>query len=549
MRLFFHKAGLVCKEVLNDGHTPRYIATMLDLMRRQSYLIYVVFSGIILIFAFNFGPGSASCAKTQHAADGNWAATVNGDVIRQQDFALAYGRQMDYMRRNAEQSGFAFDDQMAERFGMRGQVIDQLIERRLLTEEAERRGFKVSDAELLDFLKKNYGVDNANYQQYDDWVRRVFQCSVRQFEENTRGEIMAQKMAEVVMENVGVSEGELKDNFMHEHDKVMASYVKFDIDTLGQPKPTAAEVEKLLTTDAKAVEARYNQDMMNFRTPPQVMARQIVRKLAPDASDAEVAKARTMLTELRAQVEGGADFAALAKAQSEDTATADKGGDMGWIKRGQLVKAVDDAVFAMKAKEITADPVRTPMGLHLIQVMEVKESTQRTFDEAKAEVAELMLRERSAEAAAQRRAEALLAQLHGGQKIEALTASEDDVASQEQKSSKPERRETPWILKGQEALPRIGVAPELQQELFTLTKESPVASKVYKVGRGYYVVALKDREVPDMTNFDQEKESLREQAAATKKVRILREWLKNQRTQAKVELNPALFAAKPQANG
>ncbi len=84
--------------------------------------------------------------------------------------------------------------------------------------------------------------------------------------------------------------------------------------------------------------------------------------------------ARVKLNHLRERVENGEDFAGLARAHSEDTASAASGGDLGWASPGQFVPEFEKALSALKPGQLSA-PVRTPFGLHLIQVLE-----RRTHD-------------------------------------------------------------------------------------------------------------------------------------------------------------------------
>ncbi|MGP4854936.1 peptidylprolyl isomerase, partial [Klebsiella pneumoniae] len=67
----------------------------------------------------------------------------------------------------------------------------------------------------------------------------------------------------------------------------------------------------------------------------------------------------------------GADFAALAKANYEDPGSKDTGGDLGWVERGAMVKPFEDALFAMKAGEVTG-PVKTDFGFHVLKLRETK---------------------------------------------------------------------------------------------------------------------------------------------------------------------------------
>jgi peptidyl-prolyl cis-trans isomerase SurA len=78
--------------------------------------------------------------------------------------------------------------------------------------------------------------------------------------------------------------------------------------------------------------------------------------------------ARQKLLHLRERVENGDDFAALARAHSEDTASAASGGDLGWVNPGMMVPEFEKAMNALKPNQLS-QPVRTSFGLHLIQVL------------------------------------------------------------------------------------------------------------------------------------------------------------------------------------
>ena len=532
---------------------------MLDTIRRhqQSWLTYLIFVALIVVFAVNFGPGSSSCRSVSGS---NYAAIVDGDYIRQQEFGILYGRQLEMLRQRAQGSGMDFGD-IAEKIGLKQQVIDQLVSNKILAHEAARRGLVVSDAELLKELETRYSVTNVTRQQYERFVENTFQTNIPTFENDVRNEILGKKLSAVVTDNVSVSDDELKRDFMRERDRAMIDYVRFDMTGVKLAEPDAAAIDKLLTDDAKAVNDRYNADALKYRTPEERQARQIVVKLAKDASDAEVEKARAQLRTLKDQIDAGADFAAVAKASSQDDATRAQGGDLGWHKRGELPPAIEDAIFKLKANELSAEPVRTSDGLHLVQLAAIRPPAPKPFDEVKREVAASILRERSADAQLATAADALLTQLRAGKALTELTVSEDEARAQKTAAAvpakgkpaakgkaaakpaadKPVRYESAWITKSEEAIPRIGVSPELHGVIFALTTDKPLADKVFKVGHAYYVVVLKNREIPDLAKFEAEKQSLRQQALSGKRYRVFQDWLKHLREQATVELNSAIF--------
>lgn len=90
--------------------------------------------------------------------------------------------------------------------------------------------------------------------------------------------------------------------------------------------------------------------------------------------------------ELKAQIDGGADFAELAKANSSDTGSAVNGGDLGWFGLGMMVAPFEAAVVAATPGAVT-EPVQTDFGWHLIKVNEVRDATKPTIDEVREELA------------------------------------------------------------------------------------------------------------------------------------------------------------------
>ncbi|MEE8408399.1 MAG: SurA N-terminal domain-containing protein [Myxococcota bacterium] len=507
-------------------------------MRRhsQSFIIYFIFGAIIVVFAFTFGPGGGSCTPGQ----GQFAALVDGDAIPQQTFGLLYRNRVESYRRSAVVAGMNFSNDMIERMGLRKQVIDQLIDRKLLAHEARRRGLVVSDEDLLDYLEAEYRVKEVTFDQYQNWVGRTFQTSVTAFEDDVRGEILGNKLKKFIDETVSVSEGEVKEQYQREHDRAMLTFVEVDTAEVDVPDPSAGAIDTLITNDADTIKERYDRDILQYRTPQQVSARQILRQLPQDASDADVAKARGFLLELKTQIDGGADFGALAKEHSEDDATKEKGGDMGKLERGQGLEPISKVVFALEKDAISAEPVRTRLGLHLLQVTGIQPPSRKKLEDIQAEVAKKVLLERAREEAARTQAEELLASLQKGGDIEKLTISEAEARDQPT-NKKLVRRGTAWVLKSQLAVPRIGQSEELHAEIFALTKEAPVAKKVHKVGRSYYVAILKDREIPDLANFEADKDSLRQTAIWSKRSMLFREWLAHLRKTSNVQYNSQLF--------
>ena len=122
--------------------------------------------------------------------------------------------------------------------------------------------------------------------------------------------------------------------------------------------------------DDKALQELYKKYVAENPAKEEVSARHILVN-----SEAEGAA-------IIAQIKGGADFAALAKQKSKDPA-AQNGGDLGFFGKEDMVKEFADAAFAMKTGEVSAKPVKTQFGFHVIKVEDRRTANPVTFDEAK----------------------------------------------------------------------------------------------------------------------------------------------------------------------
>ena len=134
-----------------------------------------------------------------------------------------------------------------------------------------------------------------------------------------------------------------------------------------------------------------------FKQPAQVKASHILIKVEPTADDAAKAAARKKIEEVRQKLTDGGDFAELAKEYSEGP-SGPKGGDLGFFRRGQMVKPFEDAAFSMKINEVSA-PVETRFGYHLIEVTDIKPEQTLAYADVKDKIAQRLKQEKIQEAA------------------------------------------------------------------------------------------------------------------------------------------------------
>ena len=141
----------------------------------------------------------------------------------------------------------------------------------------------------------------------------------------------------------------------------------------------AASMPAVAAADEAALRRRYDEEKARFVKPDERLASHILIANGPGAE----AKAAKLAEEAK---KPGADFAALAKANSTDPGSKDVGGDLGWVERGVMVKPFEDALFAMQAGEIRG-PVKTDFGYHVLQLREIKGGEGRPFEEVRDQLA------------------------------------------------------------------------------------------------------------------------------------------------------------------
>ncbi|MGD9784427.1 MAG: peptidylprolyl isomerase [Hyphomicrobiaceae bacterium] len=142
---------------------------------------------------------------------------------------------------------------------------------------------------------------------------------------------------------------------------------------------------------------------------------------------------------LKAKIEGGADFAALAKEASKDPGTKDDGGMLGYFTTGQMVPAFEQAAFALQKGQVS-NPVKSQFGWHLIKLEDRRQKPPPTFDEVKDRILASMLHQR---------AQAVAAQLRAGAKIEYIDPEIKKEVEEQQNADAAQRQQIEAMIKKQ----------------------------------------------------------------------------------------------------
>ena len=254
---------------------------------------------------------------------------VNGEPI----FADEIRARMAQMRAQAESSGREMTAE--ERFELRPQAIEELIDRLLLRQEAVRLKLRPTDAEI-----------DATLASVAPRLDGSEGCRADMADGESREDITTRLMI----------------------DKVLARW----FDSVRAPK--IQEMREV-----------YRKNQESFRTPELIAASHIVKHSADGDVSAEAA-----VREVRESIVGGEDFASAAKRFSD---CPENGGDLGYFPRGVMVDEFDAVAFAAPVGEVT-EPFRTQFGWHIVMVRDRKAEGIRTFDEVASQIQSRMLRER-----------------------------------------------------------------------------------------------------------------------------------------------------------
>lgn len=162
----------------------------------------------------------------------------------------------------------------------------------------------------------------------------------------------------------------------------MASYRKDVRDQILRMRAVNTLVRPRVSISDDDVRAKYDEEARRSAQVSEVRLRHILVALPQDPSEEQLKAARAKAANIIEQVRDGADFGKLAETESDDPATKNTGGDLGWIERGTIATEWEVIVFAMSKGE-TRGPISGPRGLHVFHVSDLKDSKQEPFDSVK----------------------------------------------------------------------------------------------------------------------------------------------------------------------
>jgi peptidyl-prolyl cis-trans isomerase D len=510
---------------------------MLDALRanKRGIITWAIVSGIVIIFAINFGPGSFSKRRGGDISGGTaqYAARVNGEIIGAQEYEKQLARMYDVYR---AQSGGQLTRELAVQLGLPNQALDMLIERKVVVQEAKRRGIRVPDEEVRGEVAQNQAFfvnGQFDREAYRDIARQNFGSETR-FEEAIRDDLLYRHMLSSVAQTVKVPEAEARRAWEVAQDKASLRYVIFPRSALeAAVKPGAAEVKELAAKDPARIQAFYEANKARFEQQRRVKVRHVLARVEPGADDAA---ARKRIEEAKARVAKGEDFGAVAAALSDDENTRTRGGDLGFVAEGLYDPAFAAAALALEKGQVS-EPVRSQSGWHLLRADEVVPAKSTSLEQAIPEIArELLVKDRAAKAGAERAAAALAAARKAKEPGKALAGFVAKVGDRE---IGPE--ETGVFEASGEVVPKLGIVKELLAD--TLAADAgALLPRVYETAAGPVIAEVISRERPDPAAWDKAKGAAMERLRAQKEYAVVQAWVKSLRDGSKVNVNDGYMA-------
>ncbi len=301
----------------------------------------------------------------------------------------------------------------------------QQVERVVLVREADRLGLQVSNEDLRRELQSGPmsqylfpGGQFIGTEKYENFVQQFFGISVVQFETEVKQDLELQRLEALVTGGVTVSEAAAREAYLKQGEKVKFDYAVLSASDLKKNiNPSDGELEQFFksntaryataipetrkieffsvenanlpggapkVTDAE-VQAYYNAHAADYQVPEEVKTRHILLTV-PKGADAKTdAAAKAKAQDLLAKIKGGANFADLAKANSDDPGSKAQGGELPMIPTSNLDPAYAKAAMALNPGQ-TSDIVRSQFGYHIIQTEQKQAAHTKTLAEVKDEI-------------------------------------------------------------------------------------------------------------------------------------------------------------------
>ncbi len=368
---------------------------------------------IVLLLAVSF----VFFGVNMNFMSGSYFAKVNGKEISAFEAQSRYQNRASQLRQQfGGQLPPAIDQQLQR------QALEEIILEAVVSTYLDDAGYRITDAALVDAIRQMplFQDDSGNFSRelYQQELAARGRTQPR-FEQELRDSLRIEQLRDGISATAFVTPGELRrqielaeetrelrfatlsrEQFLSDEtpadDEIQAYYDEntalFQTDesaTVDYVELNRDAVAATVALDENTLASYYETVSDQFTTPPERNPRHILLSV-----DAGADEARTLAADILDRVNAGEEFAELAAEYSQDGGSASRGGDLGWVSKGQFVGPVDDAVFSMSEGEIRG-PIESEFGLHIVRLdgirgaevpplAEVRERVERQYRDEQA---------------------------------------------------------------------------------------------------------------------------------------------------------------------
>jgi len=490
---------------------------MLDFLRKRKRHWIIVFFVFIIAAVFVLFYGGSNKFGDRTSAE---VAEINGEIISQREFALHYQRAVERYREMLKGS---LTDEMIKGLNLKGNLIEELIQKKLILQEARSLGLTASDDDIASQIAKAPEFQIAgrfNRERYLQ-ILQANRLLPGQFEEDQRDQLTLNRLYGVILDSVQVSEADVRERYRLDHEKLNVNFIKLGLgDFLAEVKLSEDEIKKsyernkesmkdpaklqveylaypherfagsVQVSDKEVEEYFQANQAAKLHKPKEIKVRYISLRLKPEADAQQKQAARARAEAIVKQAREGKDFAQLAKKESDDPSAA-KGGDLGWLTQGQLPPQL--APIFNLAKGQVSDIIETSMGLQIVKIEDLKAEKTPSLKEASADIVKTLKTDkakREAGKAAER------------DRDKALSGAD---LNQLAKDSGATVAVTPWLANG-EVAPDVGANPEFYKSAFSLGAKE--FSSIIEGNGAYYILRVKERKEPAVRPLENVREQI-----------------------------------------
>jgi parvulin-like peptidyl-prolyl isomerase len=443
-------------------------------------------------------------------------ATVDGKIISPTEYQIAYRNYMDNLKKVY---GEDFDPESIS--DLRNKLIESLIRRHVLLNNATRLGIKVSPDEIQREIMKSFEDTNT----YNQYVQGAHPLWWKMKEKEAIQDVLVNKTKNLIVNQTKIIKTELNNYYKKEYESAHLKQILID------PKQFVPFEE---------VKKYYDENVEDeFMKPGKIRARHILIAVPENATQEQDAAARTKIEDILKQLNEGADFATLAK-QHSDCASKQRGGDLGYFGEGDMVPEFEKAAYKLEKGDISPI-VRTKFGYHIIKLEDRLEDEPRELEEVEDKIRGFLV-DKDIEKKAYKKAKEILKQLKQGANFEQLAykfshaksaKKGGDIGIVPKRFLSPDMgTETIELLTQEVGILGFEINPKFSKAAFKLNELE--ISKVVKTPLGYHIIKMVKKITPKEEGLNEDYNRILTNYLFEKRQKVADEWYAYLKSKAKI---------------